>query len=413
MVGGVVTAELNEELRLTGRRPSDRRDGIITDRPETNENAQEWRTDFWDGALVSGLLTSTSVHLLIVFAATAWGIAQGDATKPNRVHLVQRGLRPDVTFDLDEESFEGSPETMLDADSMAAELVPLRIVSSRESSAPGTKHHPDWPTLEVPVPIPPIVAPNLSLDRPIRRLINRESTGTPGERAMPQTEEETSPPATKVGSGCAPSQCGAVILGDRRGRRCTTKILEGTTMAAFRDLKTFWDAHAQRTGSRPGRMILQWRINGEGGVSRVEVLRDDVQDATVRRWALERVRRLHYDASVASGCGIRWHLGFGVNLVGLDESLGQMARRLVADSRLTEEELQEVQAMIYDDLYVCTGEMAFLQWVTAQVEPESQEPSWAPFLMNVMNEYLEGIDELAPIGPSSPRSVPKVWQVPS
>jgi len=361
-----------------------------------------WRTDCWDAPLVSGLLASTSVHLVIVTIAGALGITHGNNVRPAARHVAQHNLGPEVVFLLDSDDMQhlDTPNHPMRS-SLHFSMRPSRTDGGLHSTAAKERHE-DWPDLEVPIP-----------ERGTAGQHHKHRQGGPGEQRTPNNASQgVDPPGTDSG-GCRPEECGGTAWAETRGKRCWTAQLRAETAAGFEGLHTFWNARSHQQHVAPGRMILRWRITEDGSVPMVEILRDDVQDAVVRRWAVQRVRSLRYDPVGSAGCRVTWHLGFGINLVGLDESLGEMADRLVADEILDAGEGQEVRDMLYDDRVISITEMEFLYQLSIQVEPAQTDPSWDSFLMQAMDDYLQGIGASPPAAPTEHTAPPVERQFPS
>ena len=357
-----------------------------------------WRTDCWDPPLCTSLVGSAAFHMLVLFgvAHTLTDTLSGHAVHRHFSHQV---LRPDVLLvaGISDDQVDTEDAIQEDAGDMEGqrELDPIvRILESHASKrTPDTKEN-DWPVVEVPKP---------------RRILSSRSAGSRRMQARVTVRERKSakPPVVSEPSACDPNECNGKAWG-HGAKSCASRAIQAATARAFSGLHGFWSGHSESSSLIGGRMILRWKISTEGRVNIVEILRDDVQDTAVRRWAMARAQEVRYDPASASGCRLTWHLGFGINLKGMHETLEEITARLIQDKWLDAGEASEVHGIIYDDRLIDIAEVEFLYQVSLAMEEHSIDPAWETLVLKAMTDYLEGIGATLPPEPDTQGAA---WQM--
>ena len=209
------------------------------------------------------------------------------------------------------------------------------------------------------------------------------------------------------GNSCTSSECAGGVHSTIPGSYCDSLQTVRQTSLHFSDLGVFWKRIKEMSSVQPGRLVMKWGIGADGRVLNPTVVKDTVGHGTVQYWAIEKVKSLRYKPVPGKGCVLIWHMGFGVNLRSMNETLDQIAQRILDDEQIDENELKELEAIVFDDTFVTARELRFLSALDVGSKDEKNDEGWSAFLIHSNNEHQKSqweylIPEPPPAAPTTP-----------
>ncbi len=345
-----------------------------------------WRHDLWDVPLMESLGFSGGVHLLILVVASTWVMENVGPVKRSGVKVssyTRASVRSEFAETVEEGwQDQGSQDNVAELTITIAELEGLGARSSKPEN--------DWPELLVPLPrqIPTRWGPA----RELVAMPVEESHASSGSNRAAGPGAENTPADVDIGKRARVSPrvqgaCFGQVDGKYASSDCPGDRILTATEAAFLDVVRFWEGLDPSVTQRPGRVSLTWRIDRSGRAVDLEIFRDDVGQAEVIQWILGRVRTIQYGADLATGCKVVWHIGFGVNLHGMDVTLAEFQMRVMSDGILDVGEFIDLEALVYDDNRVSRAELSMLRAFEGGTKRKDIDVLWDDFLLKAEDDY--------------------------
>jgi len=304
--------------------------------------------------------------------------------------MVSHYMNPSVRSQFSETVDEGW-EDQGQLDNVAESTIP--IVETKGHGGQGSKPKNDWPDLLLPLPrqIPTRWGPA----RELVTMPAEESDASSGTNQAAGPRPEDTPAGTNIGPRARVSPrvhgaCFGQVDGTLARSPCPTDRILTVTEVVFLDVVRYWEGLDPSVTQRPGRVSLTWRIDALGRAVDPEIIADDVGQAAVIQWILGRVRTIRYGADLATGCKVIWHIGFGVNLRGMDVTLAEFQVRVMTDGILNVGEFIDVETMVYDDNRVSGRELGMLRAFDGGTKREIIDVLWDDFFLQAEDDYRHG-----------------------
>jgi hypothetical protein len=416
------------------------------------ESKFTWRTDFWDLPLLGGLSLSFCCHLSVVITAFIMGsgldisLRLSPRSVPRSTMHVSVSQNPTTlpgNGTLEQQSDSPALHRRIDPEIQAAFLTQIEQERlDQRAYGAGVPAENDWPDETVPLPrnqwsfrgsnahgnpglrsgerlgalengnVPRDLMPNrggASADSDILAHLgldtNEHRTGQTRKDARLGDPSSRAPNLSGV--PCGREQCEGKVYGTESEIRCPARQIIRQTSLHFGGAKEQWDAVKQDTRATAGRIVLKWRIGSGGRAIAPRILKDTVGHPAIRAWVLGKAQSLFYAPAPAKGCKVIWHVGFGVNLRSLRETLGQIARRMLADQLISHPELMELKTLIYDDTLVSGREMGFLMELHKGSSNTLNDPHWPSFFIKA---YKDREKNWRPRVPLEDRDSPRFFE---